>query len=58
MFLLDCDNTEHKKGINLITKTIYHHLAPQSNILTFSLEGQEVGLSSNQQKHPEIVKIS
>lgn len=50
MLLLDCDNTGHKKGINLTTKTIYHHLTSQSNILSFSLEGQKVGLLSNEQK--------
>lgn len=50
MLLLDCDNTGHKKGINLTTKTIYHHLTSQSNTLSFSLEGQKVGLLSNQQK--------
>lgn len=50
MLLLDCDNTEHKKGINLTTKTIYHHLTSQSNTLSFSLEGQKVGLLSNEQK--------
>lgn len=50
LLLLDCDNTGHKKGINLTTKTIYHHLTSQSNILSFSLEGQKVGLLSNKQK--------
>jgi len=50
LLLLDCDNTGHKKGINLTTKTIYHHLTSQSNILSFSLERQKVGLLSNEQK--------
>lgn len=50
LLLLDCDNTGHKKGINLTTKTFYHHLTSQSNILSFSLERQKVGLLSNEQK--------